>query len=97
MARFRAGPSVSTLRETEVAIHPVTVSQLTCLAAYGVSSTWYLLRAKAGVFPSWRAGKPVLSLPSDFVAYLRPLPPAARDGAGEDDMDRIVGRRRVAD
>lgn len=56
---------------------PVTVSQETCLAAYGVSPRWYLDRANAGCFPSRRAGKLVLSRPEDFLAYLQSLPPAS--------------------
>lgn len=37
-------------------IVPVVVSQDSCAAAYGVSSSWYLDRANAGAFPCWRVG-----------------------------------------
>lgn len=60
---------------------PVCVSQLNCLSAYGVTPTWYLKHANDGDFRTWRAGKLVLSLPSDFLAWLQSLPPGAREGA----------------
>lgn len=80
---------------TDHPIAPVVVSQTTCEAAYGVSPAWYLRHANDGAFPTWRAGKLVLSLPSDFIAYLRSLPPGARDGAEDDDLDRLLGTRKA--
>jgi len=76
-------------------IAPVVVSQLSCLAAFGVSPAWYLRHANAGAFPCRRAGKLVLALPSDFIAFLLSLPPASRDGAGEDDLDKLLGTRKT--
>lgn len=71
----------------ELPVAPVVVSQDTCLAAYGVSARWYLDRANAGAFPTRRAGKQVLSLPSDFLAYLRTLPAGA---TRSDDSERLA-------
>jgi hypothetical protein len=64
---------------TEPALAPICVSQETCLAAYGVSPRWYLERANAGAFRSWRVGKLVLSLPADFLAFLASQPSGARE------------------
>lgn len=74
-------------------IAPIVVSQETCLAAYGVSPAWYLRRANDNAFPTWRAGKLVLSLPADFVAYLRSLPSGAREPDSDDILTRIGARK----
>lgn len=72
---------------------PVTVSQETCLAAYGVSPSWYLRQANAGAFRTWRVGKLVLSLPSDFVAFLSTQPSGAREEDTSDLLGAIGARK----
>lgn len=78
-----------------IPIAPVTVSQLNCEQAYGVSAAWYLRQANANAFHSWRVGKLVLSLPADFLAFLETQPSGARDDARDDDLDKILGTRKA--
>lgn len=72
---------------------PVTVSQETCLAAYGVSPAWYLRHANANAFHTWRVGKLVLSRPVDFLAFLATQPSGAREEDASDVLDAIGARR----